>query len=196
MPSEPKSRFPHLESSHYPEAKEFPSAGDGEFHRLIVDMQPRLRGYLASILGGWADVDDLLQETNLVLLQKHGDFKMGTNFTAWSFRVAYFKATTWRRDESRKRRVVFNEMDFQEIAAAAEDFFAPRPPVTDALERCLSGLKPGDRSLVEEKYVKRTLLTDYAVKLGCSTTSLHKRISRIRLVLRKCLREKQSLSNP
>jgi RNA polymerase sigma-70 factor (ECF subfamily) len=173
-----------------------PSQDDQEFHQLIVEMQPRLRGYLASILGGWADVDDLLQETNLVLLQKRGNFEPGTNFTAWSFRIAYFKATTWRRDESRKRRVVFNEVDFQEIAAAAEEFFAPRPPVTGALERCLSLLKPEDRSLVDEKYVKRNLLTDYAVKLGCNTTSLHKRISRIRLVLRKCLQEKQSLSKP
>ena len=167
-----------------------------DFDLLLAEAQPRIRGYLASILGGWAEVDDLLQETNLVLIQKQDSFKPGTNFIAWAFRVAFFKATTWRRDRSRERRVVFNETEFQDIAAATEDFFSQRPAVAEALEECLEALKPGERELLRAKYTERRRLTDYAAELRCSAASLHKKISRIRLALRKCIREKLSPSPP
>ena len=160
-----------------------------DFDALLADAQPRIRGYLASILGGWADVDDLLQETNLVLIQKQTDFELGTNFIAWAFRVAYFKATTWRRDRSREGRVVLREHEFQEIAAAAEDYFTQNVPVVQALSRCVEKLPPADRELIRLKYVERQSLTDHAAGLGRRANTLHKTLSRIRLVLRKCVRE-------
>ena len=159
------------------------------FDALLADAQLRIRGYLASILGGWADVDDLLQETNLILIRKQEDFKPGTNFIAWAFRVAYFKATTWRRDRSREGRVVLREHEFQEIAAAAEEYFASSASVLQALTRCVEKLPPADRELVRLKYVERQSLTDLATGLGCRANTLHKSISRIRLALRKCVRE-------
>jgi len=158
-----------------------------EFDAHLADAQPRLRGYLAAILGAWSDVDDLVQETNLVLITKRDDFKAGTNFIAWAFRVAYFKATTWRRDRMREGRVVLGEVAFQDIAAEAEAHFAIRPPVIDALAQCLRKLPSHERELVNAKYVERQSLVDLADQLGCSSNSLHKSISRIRLVLRNCV---------
>ena len=174
-----------------PESMHLPPETEGgiAFDALLADAQARIRGYLASVLGGWADVDDLLQETNLVLIRKQEDFKPGTNFIAWAFRVAYFKATTWRRDRSREGRVVLREHEFQEIAAAAEDYFATSAPLVKALTRCVEKLPPTDRELVRLKYVERQSLTDLASGLGCRANTLHKSISRIRLALRKCVRE-------
>ena len=159
------------------------------FDALLADAQTRIRGYLASILGGWADVDDLLQETNLVLIRKQDDFKPGTNFIAWAFRVAYFKATTWRRDRGREGRVVLREHEFQKIASAAEEYFTNAAPAVQALARCVEKLPSADRELIRLKYVERQSLTDLAAGLGCRANTLHKNISRIRLVLRKCIRE-------
>lgn len=176
---------------HQPEADSF-SANTGEsaaFDALLADAQPRIRGYLASILGGWADVDDLLQETNLVLIRKREDFQPGSSFVAWAFRVAYFKATTWRRDRSREGRVVLREHEFQEIAAAAEEYFTQAVPMVQALKQCVAKLPPNDRNLIRMKYVERQSLTDLATGLGCRANTLHKSISRIRLALRKCVRE-------
>ena len=163
--------------------------GEGAFDALLADAQVRIRGYLASILGGWAEVDDLLQETNLVLIRKQDEFKPGTNFIAWAFRVAYFKATTWRRNRGREGRVVFREHEFQEIAAAAEDYFASATPMVQALARCIEKLPHEDRELVRLKYVERQSLTGLASALGRRANTLHKTISRIRLALRKCIHE-------
>ncbi len=154
---------------------------------MLESAQPRLRGYVASILGAWSDVDDLVQETNLVLIQKRHNFEAGTNFIAWSFRVAYFKATTWRRDRMREGRVVLSEAAFQEIAAHAETHFEDRQPALDVLAQCLKRLPPAERQLVNHKYVERRSLVELAVALGCRANSLHKTLSRIRLTLRHCV---------
>lgn len=175
---------------------ELPALSPMEFDAHLAAAQPRLRGYLAAILGGWSDVDDLVQETNLVLIMKRDDFRAGTNFIAWAFRVAFFKATTWRRDRMREGRVVLSEIAFQDIAAEAEAHFAIRPPVIDALAQCLKNLPANERALVNAKYVDRQSLVDIAAKLGCSANSLHKSISRIRLALKKCLAQNLRHNRP
>ncbi|BCU76503.1 sigma-70 family RNA polymerase sigma factor [Luteolibacter sp. LG18] len=172
----------------FPAPGEPPRLSEEEFHQLLAASQPRLKGYVASILGGWSDVDDIVQETNLVLLQKQGVFEAGTNFISWAFRVAYFKATTWRRDRQREGRVVFSEHAFQELAAHAEERFHNRGNPGEALAECLKRLPAQERELVEVKYAQRRSLVDHARTLGCSAQSLHKRISRIRLALRECMR--------
>src|SRR6478736_9185599 len=104
-----------------------------EFDALLVAVQPRLRAYVASLLGGWTAVDDIVQDVSMVLIQKRETFEPNSNFPAWAFRVAYFKATTWRRDMQREGRVMFSETFFQTAAAIAEDHFADRPHVDEAL---------------------------------------------------------------
>ena len=175
---------------------EQPTLSSAEFDALLADAQPRLRGYVASILGAWSDVDDIVQEANLVMVLKREQFEAGTNFIAWAFRIAYFKASTWRRDRMREGRVVLSETAFQDVAAHAETHFADRPPVADALAKCLKLLPPRERELVTAKYVNHQSLVDLAAARGCSANSLHKSISRIRLALRNCvsknLRSKRS----
>ncbi|MCW1924324.1 sigma-70 family RNA polymerase sigma factor [Luteolibacter arcticus] len=173
-----------------------PSSPAAEFDALLADAQPRLKGYVASLLGAWSDVDDLVQETNLVLLHKRDEFVAGTNFIAWAFRVAFFKATSWRRIRQREGRVMLGETAFQMVAAHAEVRFGQGDPLVDALEDCLKGLSPEERRLVTEKYVERRSLAQQATRLECSANSLHKSISRIRLVLRLCINRKLSRQDP
>ena len=167
-----------------------------EFDTLLADAQPRLRGYVASILGAWSDVDDIVQETNLVLVIKRDDFEAGTNFIAWAFRVAYFKATTWRRDRMRQGRVVLSETAFQDVAAHAEAYFMDRQPGIEALAKCLKQLPLRERDLVQAKYVDRHSLVDLAAERGCTANSLYKAISRIRLVLRTCVSQSLQRNQP
>ena len=159
----------------------------GDFDELLAAAQPRLRGYVASILGGWSDVDDLVQETNIVLLMKRDSFTLGTNFIAWAFRVAYFKSTTWRRDRLREGRAMFNETAFQQIAAMAQEHFETSGDIHDALENCVKLLPEPDRKLVHLKYVERKSLMDHAATMGRNAAAIRKQLSRIRLVLRNCI---------
>ncbi len=161
-----------------------------EFDALLEGVQVRLKSYIASILGSWTDVDDLLQETNLVLIRKREIFTPGTNFIAWAFRIAYFRVGTWRRDRFRENRAMLSESIYQQLAAHAEDRFTEAPDVVDALSECLAQLPAEDAELINFKYVENASLTDYAKSKGKSANSLHKAISRIRLALRNCVHRK------
>ena len=50
-----------------------------------------------SVLPNRTDVDDLLQETNLVLWREFESFEIGTNFTAWAYRIAHNQVLAWRK---------------------------------------------------------------------------------------------------
>jgi RNA polymerase sigma-70 factor (ECF subfamily) len=178
-----------------PSSDEEPLVPAEEFDALLAAAQPRLRGYMVSILGGGSEVDDLVQETNLVLLRKREAFRPGTNFMAWAFRIAYFKATTWRRDCRRENRLVISDALFHELVELAEQRFLEHEVPTSALTECLKLLSPRDQELVHVKYVEQRSLVDHAEAIGTSAQTLHKKISRIRLALRHCLRKNHGIGS-
>lgn len=167
-----------------------------EFDALLIDIQPRLRAYLSTLLGSWTAVDDIAQEVNMVLIQKRDSFREDGNFVAWAFRVAYFKATTWRRDMQREGRVMLSETFFQYAASIAEAQFTETTGIHDALRHCLEKLPQDDRKLLQLKYVDRICLTKHAEAGGRKANALHKSVSRIRLALRQCIQRQLDKSPP
>ena len=164
------------------------------FDALLVAIQPRLRSYIAALLGGWSAVDDITQDVTMVLIQKRETFQPNSNFVAWAFKVAYFKATTWRRDLQREGRVMLSETFFQSAAAIAESHLTEKSDIHLALDDCLAKLPAHDQELVHLKYIEKVSLTSHAALSGRKVNALHQSISRIRLALRECIR--RQLSNP
>ncbi len=61
------------------------------FVRLMTEHQGRLFAYVYSLLGNPDAANDVLQEVNVVLWRDSKEFRPGTNFKAWSFRIAHFQ---------------------------------------------------------------------------------------------------------
>src|SRR5450432_2382410 len=59
---------------------------------LFVQHLPALRGFLLSLLSDFSLVDDVVQETFLVVTAKASNFQRGTNFRAWAWTIARYKA--------------------------------------------------------------------------------------------------------
>ena len=156
----------------------------------ISTIQLGLKQYVASLLGGLDGVDDLVQETNLFLWERRGEFVAGTNFRAWAMRVAWFKVMAERRDRARSGRVVFSEAMLQHLAARAEERMPEADLRLKALRQCLERTRPQDRRLLDWKYSQGASLTDLAAATGCAATAVHKTISRLRLALRHCVEKR------
>ncbi|MDP3850732.1 MAG: sigma-70 family RNA polymerase sigma factor [Luteolibacter sp.] len=167
-----------------------PSDADVTFSEDIRAIQAALKEYVSGLLGWQDGVEDLVQETNLFLWERRIEFEPGTNFRAWAMRVAWFKVMAERRDRARSGRVVFSEEIISRLAARAEERMEETDGRLRALKRCLEFTRVQDRRLLEWKYGRRENLTDLAAGRGISPGSLHKTISRLRLVLRHCV-EKQ-----
>ena len=61
-----------------------------EFVAHVAGAQRPLFAYIRSLVGPWADPEDILQEVNLVLCRKAGEFDHGP-FLTWACRVAYLQ---------------------------------------------------------------------------------------------------------
>ena len=74
-----------------------------EFVRLLAQNQRRLFIYVHTLVPHHADAEEVLQNTNLVLWREFGTFQPGTNFAAWSCRVALNQVLAWRKKRQRDR---------------------------------------------------------------------------------------------
>lgn len=54
---------------------------------MLIDHLPRLRAYAMSLTRHAADADDLIQAAAERMLKFESHFEVGTNFSAWSYRV-------------------------------------------------------------------------------------------------------------
>jgi len=58
---------------------------------LFVRHQTQIKGFISSLMGDFAAVPDVLQETFLVVQRKASEFEPGSNFIGWTFQIARFQ---------------------------------------------------------------------------------------------------------
>ncbi|MDF1658848.1 MAG: sigma-70 family RNA polymerase sigma factor [Verrucomicrobiales bacterium] len=162
--------------------KEFPDP----YEEQIESVQHRLRGYVFSLLGNNADMQDVVQETNRVLWRKREQFENGTNFWAWAAKIAYFQVMAHRKKLSRDRHVFGEELLHlmaDEMSADDESI-----PETGALDQCLGKLPDRQRIAVEHFYLKDQSLAEISTILELNENAVSQLLFRARKSLRHCLR--------
>ena len=85
-----------------------------EFVELYARHHKPIHRYLTTLLPTTADVDDVLQETSVVLWREFDTFEPGSSFWAWASRVAFNQVRAWR-SRQRRERLVFSKNFLQEI---------------------------------------------------------------------------------
>lgn len=167
-----------------------PSNPDPEqiFVQLVVTHQPALRAFVLSLLPGSPEVDDVIQETNVEIWVKRGDFRIGTDFKSWMFSVAKFKVlAVWRDQQRRKVWTVPDETLSKLIERIEDGVFAETETRHEALRVCLSRLRAEDRTLILNRYIADHNLDRLARELGRKKDSLKVSLHRIRMALRACM---------
>ena len=157
-----------------------------EFVRLMTEHQGRLFAYILSLLGDPDAANDVLQETNVVLWRDSGEFRPGTNFKAWSFRVAHFQVMAWRQRQIRDR-LVFEDDMLEVLAFAAreaDDTFDARQ---QKLTGCLEKLNPTHREMIRRRYAEGSPLSSIAQERGMTANAVMQALFRIRQSLMQCV---------
>lgn len=159
-----------------------------EFVRQLTNHQGVMQSFIASLMPGYPDTADVLQETNLTLWEKMEEFDPDTNFRAWAFAVARFKVLGHLRKSRNSKLILFDDEFLERLSQSAEE----RTPgqydaKVQALTHCMKGLKPRDRELVHVRYESSETLEHYARELGRPVASLYTTLGRLRVALRKCI---------
>lgn len=157
-----------------------------KFVELLTSHQRKLYGYIATMLLGDSASADVLQDTNLDLWMRAGDFDFNRPFLPWAFGFARQKVLAFRRSHCRSRLVFCDEaMDMiddacMELAAEADDRLV-------ALRDCVKKLSTQQSELVRERYVAKTSVRMIAARLCDSAQNISSRLHRIRKLLGKCI---------
>ncbi|QNN23245.1 sigma-70 family RNA polymerase sigma factor [Planctomycetales bacterium ZRK34] len=157
-----------------------------EFVRLLTDSQSRLYAYIFALVGDEAAVSDVLQETNLVLLEKCDEAMAASSFTAWAFGVARRKTLVHWQTRGRER-LVFDESLLKMLAddgACAAEKTAGR---MGQLKRCIGQLPDLARRVIDARYQAGQTVSQIADLIGRSTTATSQLLYRTRLSLLECI---------
>jgi RNA polymerase sigma-70 factor (ECF subfamily) len=157
-----------------------------DFVALLTKHQRQLHAYIFSLVWNPADADDILQETNIVLLKAAAEFDSSREFLPWALAIARFQALAGLKRRQRLR-FVFDES----LARALADDAAREDPVLEArrlaLATCLQKLPAADRDLLVRRYEPKAVVGEMAAALGLSLKALSDRLRRMRQRLLECI---------
>lgn len=157
-----------------------------DFGRLFVQFQPRIYGYIRSLVVRRADAEDLLQETASVLWRKFGEFQPGTNFLAWALSVARYQVLYFRQRQ--QRDVLQFSEEFTETLAAETVVESTRlGDVQGLLDECMKKLPSPDRDLFSRRYQSDSTTKSLADQLGRPASTIYNAMNRIRRTLAECV---------
>ncbi len=170
-------------------SREQKSDDDARYERFVILFtrhEPGLRAFTRSLLPSWDDVDEVMQNTSLVLWRKFSGFDPETDFFRWACVVARFEVLAWRRDKARDRHV-FDDDLVELLAIEAEEAREPLAAERRALETCLSRLPKNLRRIVMTAYQPGMKLNEVAAEIGKSATAFYKMLNRARAALLDCI---------
>lgn len=178
-----------------PSSASTPEARYEAFVAMLVEHEPKTRAYLRSLLPGWHDVDEVMQQSSLVAWRKFDTFHQGTSFAGWFMTIARYEALKHRRNAARSP-LVFSD-DVWELVADEEDAASPGPDsMRAALEVCLAKLAPAQRELVLKTHSPGARINEIAQRAGKSEQALYKTVQRLRAALLECINRTMTREEP
>jgi RNA polymerase sigma-70 factor (ECF subfamily) len=161
-------------------------APSDEFLDLFTGSQLRLYRYIVVLVGNQIEAEDILQNTNLVMLQKCDQFQLGTNFRAWSTGVAHLEVLKHRASKKRLAPGL-TEATIELLAAEALEQSSVLDRRNAALPDCMERLPPADLALVTDHYFRGLSWEAIAAAVGRTSSSVRHSICRIRRELKRCI---------
>ncbi len=157
-----------------------------EFIASVTRAQRTLHAFIVSLVFHAADADDVLQETNIVLWRKVGEFDPTREFLPWAMRVAQFQAMAHLKKKQRTR-LRFDEDLLATVAEEAIAEYTEADARRVALSGCLEKLPVDQRRLVAERYEPGGSVNALAEQRATSPKALSELLRRIRHSLMICI---------
>jgi RNA polymerase sigma-70 factor (ECF subfamily) len=167
-------------------------AGDRNAFSTIVELTVGgLRAYAAFFLRDKSKVDDVLQESFVVIYRSINQFSAGTAFMAWAKAIVRYESLSIVRSNQRKNDA--HERYMEELTvlmseeAEREDERHPLEAKLIALRTCLQTLSVRSRILVQRRYFSGVSVEDLAQEQDSKPAAVSMALHRARLALAGCV---------
>jgi RNA polymerase sigma-70 factor (ECF subfamily) len=157
-----------------------------EFVRLFSRHQRQVHAYIGTVLANQADVEEVLQETSIILWSKFDAYDRERPFVNWACGIAHLQILRFFR-QHRRQMLPFDEPVIEKLLAdrtQMEDVLADR---RGALAECLAHLRVKDRQLIEACYCPGAKIKNVADQFGRPVGALYHTLGRIRRTLLECI---------
>lgn len=159
------------------------------FVQQLTESQNRLYGYVFSLLGDHSRAADVLQETNLVLWRKIGEFQPDRPFLPWAFAIARFQVLGHLRDHKRDRLLLDADLAAT-LSDEAQEQAGEIDSMRETLRPCISLLAPKSREILERRYFRGMSIADIAEAVGRTVGAVKVALLRIRRQLATCVEKR------
>lgn len=163
------------------------TCGDEQFVALVARHQLPLAAFLRTLLRAHADVDDVLQETNLVLWRKRAEYDIERPFATWACRIAQLQVLSLLKSRGQKTHVSLSEQLLEELADASRQQIEQADRRYEELRRCVQKLPVSQQSLLRSRYQQNISVADLAQKHGRTPQALAMMLYRMRNLLKECV---------
>jgi RNA polymerase sigma-70 factor (ECF subfamily) len=156
---------------------------------LITRHQRPLLHYISRLVPRDTDAEEVLQEVNLVIWRRADEYRSGTDFAAWVFKIASLQVMAFRQKKARDRLQFSDEL----IAQLATGDPLSLPSVDrrrEALQHCLEQLDKGDLELIASRYEAEEDVSTLAQKVGRSIKAVYRALARVHWALLQCVQRR------
>lgn len=156
------------------------------FMGLFLRHQDDIRAFVGSVVRDWNAVDDIMQETAVVLWQKFGDYDPTRSFGAWARGIAGFEIRK-HRDRLGRVPALLSPEAIAAIDAVWDETSTPSSPRLAALSRCLERVDPAARTMLALRYRDGLEIEAVAGRVGRGIEAVGKAMQRLRSALGDCV---------
>jgi len=163
-----------------------PSGISPDFAQHLIASQSALYAFIASLMGGVSEANDVLQETNLKLCNKASEYDPTQPFLRWAYVFARFEVMAWRKKQARSRIVLDDDL-VGLIAADWDRAAGDASQQITALEGCLGKLPQQQRDLLDARYGRGEAVQDIAARQCRTENAMSALFYRVRKTLADCI---------
>ena len=161
-----------------------------EFLRLFLASERDVRRYVGSLVPNVGDVEEIVQQTAVVLWEKVSTYDPERPFTPWACRFALNVARQWMARQQRWKRLLSGELA-ETLAHRRRHLQSEFDSRLRHLDDCVKRLPQAQQSILSDFYFEQQAIDDVARRAQKSVDAVYKAIQRMRKVLRTCIEMKQ-----
>lgn len=162
------------------------TAAQQRFLSLFLRSEREIFRYVAALVPNVADVEDIVQQTALVLWEKFDAYDPNLPFTPWACRFALNKTRQWLERRQRWQALLESGLA-EELARRREELRPELERRLTHLEVCVNKLPEEQRSLVEGYYFRRDTIEQLAEGSSRTVAATYKTLQRVRQTLQSCI---------
>ena len=158
---------------------------------LWTNAHPAVSAFVASIVPGFQDADDILQQVAVAVIKNYGKYDKERPFVAWAIGIAKNEIRMHHRRNS-QNKLIFSTQTIQSLSEVCEQRSTNFNEMKKALDVCITKLKGRARRILEMRYLSELSIPRIAQKLGMKNSAVYTAFHRIRLALRDCINRQVS----